>query len=82
MFRPLTLCGVERRYFFLALLLGAATFNLFYSLLAGTLMFALVYGVARASIAFDPQLLRIVMRSVAGRSRYDAARWEFGTHKR
>jgi type IV secretory pathway TrbD component len=82
MFRPLTLCGVERRYFFLALLLGAATFNLFYSLLAGTLMFALVYAVARASIAVDPQLLRIVMRSVVGRSRYDAARWEFGTHKR
>jgi len=28
MLKPLTLCGVERRLFFLALLLGAATFNL------------------------------------------------------
>ena len=37
--RPLTLCGVERRLFFLALLLGAAAFNLFYSFLAGLLMF-------------------------------------------
>jgi hypothetical protein len=27
--RPLTVCGVDRRLFFLALLVGAATFNLF-----------------------------------------------------
>ena len=33
--RPLTVCGVDRRLFFLALLMGAATFNLFYSFLAG-----------------------------------------------
>jgi hypothetical protein len=32
--RPLTIWGVERRQFFLAMLLGAATFNLFYSFLA------------------------------------------------
>jgi hypothetical protein len=35
--RPLTIWGVDRRLFFLALLLGAATFNLFYSFLAGLL---------------------------------------------
>jgi hypothetical protein len=29
--RPLTIWGVDRRLFFLSLLLGAATFNLFYS---------------------------------------------------
>ena len=37
--RPLTICGVDRRLFFLAMVLDAATFNLFYSLLAGLLMF-------------------------------------------
>ena len=37
--RPLTVCGVDRRLFFLALILGAATFNLFYSFLTGLLMF-------------------------------------------
>ena len=37
--RPLTIWGVDRRLFFLSLLLGAATFNLFYSFLAGLLMF-------------------------------------------
>ena len=38
--RSLTVFGVDRRLFFLALLMGAATFNLFYSFLAGLLMFA------------------------------------------
>ena len=45
--RPLTIWGVDRRLFFLSLLLGAATFNLFYSFLAGLLMFGGLYGGAR-----------------------------------
>jgi hypothetical protein len=47
--RPLTLCGIDRRLFFVGLLLGAATFNLFYSLLAGLLVFALIYGLSSDS---------------------------------
>ena len=78
MIRPLTLMGVERRLFFLALLLGAATFNLFYSLVAGILIFAIVYGIARISATVDPQMLAMVLRSVTGRARYDAARHDFG----
>jgi type IV secretory pathway VirB3-like protein len=78
MFRPLTLCGVERRVFFLALLLGAATFNLFYSLLAGLLVFALVYTLARASVAVDARMLPIALGSVVARPRYDAARRKAG----
>ena len=56
--RPLTACGVDRRLFFLALLVGAATFNLFYSFLAGCLMFVLIYGVAWVTSTRDPQMLR------------------------
>jgi hypothetical protein len=41
--RTLTVWGVDRRLFFLALLMGAATFNLFYSFLAGLLMFIGLY---------------------------------------
>jgi hypothetical protein len=44
--RPLTVCGVDRRLFFLALLVGAATFNLFYSFLAGCLLFGVIYAFA------------------------------------
>jgi type IV secretory pathway TrbD component len=44
--RPLTVCGVDRRLFFLALLMGGATFNLFYSFWSGVLVFVGLYGFA------------------------------------
>ena len=72
--RRLTICGVERRLFFLALLLGAATFNLFYSFLAGLLMFAGLYGFALWATRRDPDMLRILLASSNARRRYDAAK--------
>jgi type IV secretory pathway TrbD component len=72
--RPLTVCGVDRRLFFLALLVGAAAFNLFYSLLAGCLVTSLIYATARWSTAHDPQMLQIVLRAGRARTRYDAAK--------
>ena len=69
--RPLTVCGVERRLFFLSLLLGAATFNLFYSFVAGLLMFTGLYGFALWAAARDPQMLRILLASSGVRRRYD-----------
>jgi hypothetical protein len=69
--RPLTIWGVDRRQFFLALLLGAATFNLFYSFLAGLLMFAGLYGGALLATRQDPELLRILVASSDVRRRYD-----------
>jgi type IV secretory pathway TrbD component len=72
--RPLTIAGVDRRLFFLALLVGAATFNLFYSFLAGCLLSALVYALAWLSAARDPQMLQILLRSGQARPRYDAAK--------
>ena len=71
--RPLTLLGVDRRLFFLALLVGAATFNLFYSFLAGCLLVAVLYACAWWSTAHDPQMLQILLRSGGARTRYDAA---------
>ena len=61
--RPLTVCGVDRRLFFLALLVGAATFNLFYSFLAGCLLFSVLYAFALWSTTHDPQMLQILLRS-------------------
>jgi type IV secretory pathway TrbD component len=72
--RPLTLCGVDRRLFFLALLMGAATFNLFYSFLAGVLVAGGLYGFALWSTKRDPQMLRILLSSSRFRARYDAAK--------
>lgn len=69
--RPLTVCGVDRRLFFLALLLGAATFNLFYSFMAGLLMFGGLYGFAIWATRHDPEMLRILHASSQARRRYD-----------
>ncbi len=69
--RPLTICGADRRLFFLALLLGAATFNLFYSFLAGLLMFAGLYGFALWATRHDPAMLHILLTSSGVRRQYD-----------
>ena len=61
--RTLTVCGVDRRLFFLALLLGAATFNLFYSFLAGLLTCLTLYVFALWTTKRDPQMLRILLSS-------------------
>lgn len=74
--RPLTVWGVERRLFFLALLMGAATFNLFYSLVAGLLMFGGLYGFAAWATGKDPNMLRILLSASRFRGRFDPAKHE------
>jgi type IV secretory pathway TrbD component len=74
--RPLTVWGVERRLFFLALLMGAATFNLFYSFLTGLLMFGGLYGFAVWATRQDPDMLRILLSSSRHRRRFDPAKHE------
>ncbi len=76
MHRPLTVWGVERRLFFLAMLMGAATFNLFYSFLAGLLMFGGLYGFAVWATRQDPDMLRILLSSPRHRRRFDPAKHE------
>jgi type IV secretory pathway TrbD component len=73
--RPLTVAGVDRRLFFMALLVGAAAFNLFYSFLAGCVLFIVLYAAAWWSTAHDPQMLQILLRSGATRRRYDPAQY-------
>lgn len=74
--RPLTVWGVERRLFFFALLMGAATFNLFYSFLAGLLMFGGLYGFAVWATKQDPDMLRILLSSSRHRRRFDPSKHE------
>ena len=74
--RPLTVCGVDRRLFFLALLMGAAMFNLFYSFWAGVLVFVGLYGFALWATSHDPEMLRIVLASSGTRRRYDPGKHE------
>lgn len=72
--RPLTIWGVERRLFFLAALMGAATFNFFGSLAGGLLMFIGLFVAARSVTRRDPQLLRILLNSARFKAHYDPAK--------
>jgi hypothetical protein len=62
--------------FFLALLMGAATFNLFYSFWAGMLVFVGLYGFSLWATSHDPEMLRIIMASSTARRRYDPGKHE------
>ena len=69
--KPLTVWGAERSLFFLALIVGAATFNFFGSLTGGLAMFAALYAFGRWATATDPQILRILLNSPRFKQRYD-----------
>ena len=69
--RPLTVMGVERKLFFVALLMGAAVFNLLHTFLGGILMFFVLYWFARWATRTDPQILRILLTSPKLRTQYD-----------
>jgi type IV secretory pathway TrbD component len=69
--RPLTILGAERKLFFFAMCLGAATFNLLNSLLGGLLMFLLLYVLARWATQTDPQILRFLLTAARLRPQYD-----------
>ena len=72
--KPLTIWGIERRLFFLALIMGGATFTFFGSLLGGLLMFAGLSAFGRWATVTDPQLLRILLNSSRFKTQYDPAR--------
>jgi len=69
--RPLTILGAERKLFFFAMCLGAATFNLLNSLFGGLLMFLLLHLLARWATRTDPQILRFLLTARRLRTQYD-----------
>ncbi len=73
--RPLTILGAERKLFFFAMCMGAATFNMLSSLLGGILMFALLYLAARWATNTDPQILRFLLSAAKFKSQYDPAKF-------
>jgi len=72
--RPLTILGAERKLFFFAMCLGAATFNLLNSLLGGILIFLLLYCAARWATSTDPQILKLLLQAATLRRQYDPAK--------
>ena len=67
--------GVERKLFFFAMCMGAATFNMLSSLLGGILMFLLLYVFARWATNTDPQILRFMLSAAKFKTQYDPAKF-------
>lgn len=72
--KPLTIWGADRRLFFLATVMGGATFNFFGSLGGGLLMFGALFVAARWATVTDPQILRILLNSARSAVSYDPAK--------
>lgn len=69
--KMLTIWRIDRRFFFLAVIMGGATFNLFGSLVGGILIFVGLYLFGRWATGADTQILRILLNSAKQARRYD-----------
>lgn len=69
--KPLTVWGVERRLFFVAMVVGAATFSCFNSLLGAILMFSTLFFCAKQATRTDAQILRVLLNSSRFKPQYD-----------
>ena len=68
---PLTILGVEKRWFLLSLITSVAAMNLFAAFLGPLVLFAGSYGLGLLAHYRDPEMLRIVANSARYRARYD-----------
>ena len=80
--RPLTILGVERKLFFCAAVMGAATFNLMGSFLGGILVFAALFMLSQTATKTDPQILHILLNSSRFKSQYCPMKFKAITVKR
>ena len=73
--RPLTIMGVERRWFLLSATLGLAMWNAINSIVIGGVIFAVLYGAGWWAWKQDPNMIEILRASTRFRSRYDPGKW-------
>ena len=73
--KPLTIMGVERKWFLLSATLGLAMWNAINSIVTGGLIFAVLYGVGFWAWKQDPNMLEILRASAKFRARYDPGKW-------
>lgn len=69
--RPLTIMGVERRFFMLAATLAMAMWQILNSVTVSGLMFGTLYGAGLLAWRRDPAMLQIVAAGQTARTRYD-----------
>lgn len=68
---PLTILGVERRWFLLSVITAFSAMNLFKAFFGPGLLFGGMFGLGLIAGYRDPEMLRIVMASSRYRARYD-----------
>ena len=73
--RPLTIMGVERRWFMLSATLALALWNAINSLATGGVVFAVLYAAGWAAWRADPHMLSILKVSTRFKARYDPGKW-------
>ena len=69
--KPLTVCGADRKHFFAALTVGAASWTMFSTLLGGMVVFLALFAVARHITLTDPKIPYILLRAGKYRAEYD-----------
>lgn len=69
--RPLTILGVERRLFFMALVAGGSVFSLLHSLAGGMVLFLAGLGLGRIATGKDAEILRVMLNAGRFHRRYD-----------
>ena len=72
---PLTIMGVERRWFLLSAMLGLAMWNAINSLLTGGVIFLVLYGCGWFAWREDPNMVEILRASTRFKARYDPGKW-------
>ena len=70
--QPLTIMGVERRFFLLSAVLGAGLWNAVNSLLVGAVVFVVMYVAGFFAWRYDQHMVLVVRAAVRYRGRYDA----------
>ena len=68
---PLTILGVERRWFLLSAVTAVSAMNLFAAFFGPLLLFAGMHALGLLAHYRDPEMLRIVFNSTRFRPRYD-----------
>ena len=73
--KPLTIMGVERKWFLLSATLGMAMWNAINSIVIGIVIFGALYAIGFWAWKQDPHMLEILRASTKFRARYDPGKW-------
>lgn len=69
--RPLTILGVERRWFMLSATVGLGMWNALNSITSAAIFFGLLYVAGVLAWKRDPAMLQIIAAGQSARTRYD-----------